>query len=106
MIDTLREIKLKTFEYKKTGTFVLKGVDQVQQKLDDNFNILLMMKSSPYIKPILVKANTSEAKLIMVTETLDGWMKCQRSWMYLEPIFASDNNKVFFVTKNIILDFG
>jgi len=52
-----------------------------------------MMKSSPYIKPILKKANDMEAKLNMVQETLEGWMKCQRSWMYLEPIFASDDIK-------------
>ena len=29
----------------------------------------------------------------MVGDTLEGWMKCQRSWMYLEPIFASDDIK-------------
>jgi hypothetical protein len=29
--------------------------------------------------------------MMIVQDTLDGWMKCQRSWMYLEPIFASDD---------------
>ena len=24
---------------------------------------------------------------------MEGWIKCQRSWMYLEPIFASDDIK-------------
>lgn len=30
---------------------------------------------------------------MMIGETLEGWVKCQRSWMYLEPIFASDDIK-------------
>ena len=43
--------------YKKTGSYVLKGFDDNQQTLDDQLNLLLMMKSSPYIKPVLPKAN-------------------------------------------------
>lgn len=44
--------------YKNTGTSVVKGVDEVQQILDDQLNILLMMKASPYIKPIQNKVQT------------------------------------------------
>ena len=51
------------------------------------------MKSSPYIKNIIKRANDLEQKLMCVQDTLEGWMKSQRSWMYLEPIFASDDIK-------------
>lgn len=43
-------------KYKNTGTYVLKGIDEVQQSLDDQLNILLMCKANPAIKPILTKA--------------------------------------------------
>jgi len=52
-----------------------------------------MMKSSPYIVPIQKRANDLESRLIMVQDTLVGWQACQRSWMYLEPIFLSEDIK-------------
>jgi dynein heavy chain len=53
----------------------------------------MMMKASPYIKAVLNKANTLEAKIVLIQDTLEGWIKCQRGWMYLEPIFSSDDIK-------------
>ena len=32
-----------------------------------------------------------EAKVNLMSELIDEMMKCQRTWMYLEPIFASDD---------------
>ena len=72
---------------------MLKSLDEIIQQLDDYFNILIMMKSSPFIKPILKRANDLEQKLLIVQDTLEGWIKCQRSWMYLQPIFESDDIK-------------
>ncbi len=34
-----------------------------------------------------------EQKLLIVQDTLEGWIKCQRSWMYLQPIFESEDIK-------------
>jgi dynein heavy chain len=31
--------------------------------------------------------------MILIQDTLDQWIKCQRGWMYLEPIFASEDIK-------------
>lgn len=43
--------------FKTSGTFVLKSLEEVQQLLDDQLNILMMMKASPYIKAVINKAN-------------------------------------------------
>lgn len=48
-----------------------------------------MMKSSPYIKPIINRLNMAEARIVLIQDTLENWIKCQRGWMYLEPIFSS-----------------
>lgn len=93
ILDALKNLKIETLRYKNTGTYVLKGIDEVQQVLDDQLNILLMMKASPYIKPVLTRASATETKIILIQDTLDGWIKCQRGWMYLEPIFSSEDIK-------------
>lgn len=49
------------------------------------------MKSSPYIKPILTRASLVEAKIMLIQDTLENWIKTQRGWMYLEPIFSSED---------------
>jgi hypothetical protein len=64
MIDNLKEIKLGIMKYK--STYVLQSLDEITQSLDDNFNILIFMKSSPYIKPILKRANDLEQRLMIV----------------------------------------
>ena len=53
----------------------------------------MMMKSSQYIKGTLSKANQLDYKIVMMQDTLDYGLKCQRTWMYLEPIFSSDDIK-------------
>jgi len=77
--------------YPKAKTHILEAIDESQQILDDNLNALLMMKSSPYIKPILTRANNVETKIVLIQDTLENWIKVQRGWMYLEPIFSSDD---------------
>ena len=64
MIDQLRLINIVTAKYK--NTYVIERVDDVVTQLDEVFNILIIMKSSPYIKPILKRAHDLELKLLLV----------------------------------------
>lgn len=52
-----------------------------------------MMKASPYMKPVLRVALALEVKIVLIQDTLEQCLKCQRAWMYLEPIFASEDIK-------------
>ncbi|VDI54361.1 Hypothetical predicted protein, partial [Mytilus galloprovincialis] len=49
------------------------------------------MSFSPYKKPFEDRISNWENKLKTTQDVLDEWLACQRSWLYLEPIFSSDD---------------
>ncbi len=73
-IENLRLVKIKTSKYK--NCYVIERIDDIVQQLDDVCSVIAMMKTSPYIKPILKKTNDVELKLLLVQDTLEGWIKC------------------------------
>ncbi|MCJ8744212.1 hypothetical protein PDJAM_G00116030 [Pangasius djambal] len=88
------EWKSVTFEvlaYKETGTYILKSPDEASQLLDDHIVMTQSMSFSPYKKAFEDRINTWESKLRMTQDVLEEWLTCQRSWLYLEPIFSSDD---------------
>jgi dynein heavy chain len=89
IVEKLKELKLELFPYK--ATYTLKGIDELQQTIDDYLNIIGMMKQSSFIKPVQKECNKCDSRLQLMQDTLDGWIKCQRNWMYLQPIFASED---------------
>uniref|UniRef100_A0A8C3ERS2 Dynein axonemal heavy chain 1 n=1 Tax=Corvus moneduloides TaxID=1196302 RepID=A0A8C3ERS2_CORMO len=77
--------------YKDTNTYVLKSTDDISQLLDDHIVLVQSMSFSPFKKPFEERMNLWENKLKM-TQVLE-WLNCQRSWLYLEPIFRSEDIK-------------
>ena len=47
------------------------------------------MTFSPFKKPFEKTIEEWNAKLLLVQDTLEEWVKCQGQWMYLQPIFDS-----------------
>uniref|UniRef100_A0A8C4W521 Dynein axonemal heavy chain 1 n=1 Tax=Gopherus evgoodei TaxID=1825980 RepID=A0A8C4W521_9SAUR len=80
-------ILFNVLPYKETETFILKSPDEASQLLDDHIVMTQSMSFSPYKKPFEDRMNTWETKLKMTQE----WLTCQRSWLYLEPIFSSED---------------
>ncbi len=100
--------------YRESGVSVLAGVEDVQQMLDDHILKAQTMHSSAYIKPFEEEMKEWEEKLLSMQDILDAWLRCQESWLYLEPIFNSEDimkqmpvegrkfNKVDRIWRNIM----
>lgn len=49
------------------------------------------MRSSPFIAALGEKSTNWESKLISMQDIMDVWLNVQSTWMYLEPIFSSED---------------
>lgn len=67
--------------------FILGGVDDIQTQLEDSQVTIATIKASRHIGPIKSEVEKWDKQLALFSETLDEWMTCQRSWLYLESIF-------------------
>ena len=77
--------------YRDTGTFVLSALDDVMQLLDDQVVKTQTMLGSPFIAWLKKRTEDWEKKLKTMTDVLDEWLSLQKNWLYLEPIFGSED---------------
>ncbi|KAL1453420.1 hypothetical protein WDU94_007560 [Cyamophila willieti] len=84
-------ILLDVVPYRDTGTYIVQGTDEIQVMLDDHILRAQTMRGSPYIKPFEEEMEVWENKLIAMQDILDIWLQVQATWMYLEPIFSSED---------------
>lgn len=77
--------------YKDTGTSIIGGTDDIQALLDDQIVKCQAMNISPFVKPFQERSVKHEATLQTLQDMLDAWLQCQATWLYLEPIFSSDD---------------
>jgi dynein heavy chain len=84
-----KDLEFEFVPYRDSDTFFVRHTDDILALLDDQILKIHAMRGSPYIKPLLEKVLEWEAKLNQIQEVMDEWLACQRTWLYLEPIFSS-----------------
>ncbi|OHT13633.1 Dynein heavy chain family protein [Tritrichomonas foetus] len=88
MDNELQTMKFITVEYRDSKTYILQQIDEIISTIDDQLVTTQTLLTSPYIKPMLKRATDKLTFLHAAHETLDAWVTCQKSWLYLQPIFT------------------
>ncbi|PFH38385.1 dynein heavy chain protein [Besnoitia besnoiti] len=86
-----KPVQLLLVPFKDTHTCVMKGFDVAYALLDDQLVRTQTMRGSRFIRCIEHQSREWEAKLLDTQQALESLQACQRSWMYLEPIFRSED---------------
>lgn len=86
-----KDVAFEILPYRDSDMFILSAVDDIQTLLDDHILKIQAMRGSPYIVALGAKATRWEEKLISMQDILDLWLSVQSTWMYLEPIFSSED---------------
>ena len=84
-----RSVMFEIQELPSAGSFIVQGADEIMSLLDDHIVKTQAIRRHPSGKPIEARVTAWETRLITTQDVLQEWLKCQRMWLYLEPIFAS-----------------
>ncbi|VDM31966.1 unnamed protein product [Hydatigera taeniaeformis] len=91
MMQDWENVVFEVQPYKQTGTYIIKVREEINQQLDDHIVLTQSMSFSPYKKQFEERITAWETRLQVTQEVIDEWINCQRRWLYLEPIFASED---------------
>lgn len=70
---------------------MLKGTDKVIEILEDHIIKTQAMRGSAFVGPFENRIKNWEDKLVAMEQLISEWMTLQSSYLYLKPVFASDD---------------
>eukprot|EP00698_Gefionella_okellyi_P019150 TRINITY_DN5834_c0_g2_i1.p1 TRINITY_DN5834_c0_g2~~TRINITY_DN5834_c0_g2_i1.p1 ORF type:complete len:4046 (-),score=1123.04 TRINITY_DN5834_c0_g2_i1:354-12491(-) len=91
MQDEWGVCKFDIMDFRESGTHILRGPDDILSMLDDQITKTQTMKCSPHVAPLMEKLTKWEQSLLRMQESVDQWIKVQGMYIYLQPIFGSED---------------
>ncbi|XP_023289892.1 dynein heavy chain 1, axonemal [Orussus abietinus] len=91
MIAEWSSIKMDVIPHKDTGTYIMKIADETTMLLEDHIVNTQQISFSPFRVAFEDRISDWEKKLSLTQEVLSSWIEVQKAWMYLEPIFSSED---------------
>ena len=91
MLRDWEPIEFTPKEWKGSAILDGEAVEILQTTLDDHIIKTQTMRGSPYIEPFKEKIFDWEDTLMLTQENLTVWLEVQSTWVYLEPIFSSED---------------
>lgn len=88
MLEGEKEPRYRTQNY-----YIIKSFDEIFQLIDEQFSVIQGIRASPFYRKFKSQVDAHEQKLDLIQTILDNWVKFQRLWLYLQPIFKSDDIK-------------
>jgi dynein heavy chain len=81
------------FEFKEYGdTFILGAMDEIVENVEQNQMDLMAMQSSKDVEEFKEKVNYWQKTLRQVDLVIQIWLKVQKNWQRLEPIFLQSED--------------
>lgn len=69
--------------------YVLAGIEELQSVLDDSNVTVTTIAASRHIGTLKPRIDELSRQLDLFGKTLEEWLTCQKSWIYLEAIFSA-----------------
>jgi dynein heavy chain len=91
MLMEWQDIELPFGQYRDTEWSIMGNLEEIQMQLDDHIVKTQTMKSNSFIGPFEERTKKWESSLLKIQDVLDLWLAVQVTWMYLEPIFSSED---------------
>lgn len=84
-------ISFKVQPLKNSNTFILVDLQEIWEKLDEHLMKVVSMCNSPHADIIEKEINNWKNSLFRLQEIIDEWEKLQKTWIYIYPIFTSED---------------
>eukprot|EP01059_Diplonema_ambulator_P030784 TRINITY_DN5411_c0_g1_i2.p1 TRINITY_DN5411_c0_g1~~TRINITY_DN5411_c0_g1_i2.p1 ORF type:complete len:4213 (+),score=1401.66 TRINITY_DN5411_c0_g1_i2:77-12640(+) len=91
MYGKWKDVLFKIEPYKETKTYMMKGSDNIQARLDEDVNLTQQLSFSPFKGHFEDQIQEWDKSLTLISEILEQWLECQRNWLYLQPIFSAED---------------
>lgn len=90
-VDSLwEEMELSVVSHRDSkDVFILAGIDDLQLALDETNVNINTIAASRHVGPIKNRVDEWQRQLDRFADTLEEWLSCQTSWIYLEAIFSA-----------------